>query len=274
MLHIFVAVLALSDPTGPVVEARIADVIADPELYGDRTLRIRGQVDSCYGFVCSICPEEMTPETAEGDKCLRISFDDFMAEADRGRDSDIEYVPSPWRDVEALFRFSIVTGEGRFDPSCLTGRPWPPEPHAGAASSDDMVPEVLCMDRATTWRGVQVRAVHRRLPSNEGLVFGSGKGRLTPASEPVSTSVKSAYRTYLGLIGADEEDALAVFIPEFQDLRPATASEEARLCVCLKESCEGEWPRRDLSTWARTPNDPYVCYVALKTDGVWRVFPE
>ena len=141
-----------------------------------------------------------------------------------------------------------------FDPSCLT--------------------ELLCMDRATTWRGVQVRAVHRRLPSNDGLVFGRAGGRLDAASDDISNAVKADYRRYLTLIGSDDDHPLVVLLPEYSIFRPEAKGDEARLCVCLKESCEAEWPRRDLSIWARTPNDPYVCHVALKTDGAWRVFPE
>lgn len=65
MLHILAAVVALTDPSGPVVEARIANVIADPERYDGQTLRFRGQIDACYSWVCSVCPEEMTPGTAD-----------------------------------------------------------------------------------------------------------------------------------------------------------------------------------------------------------------
>ncbi|MDQ8029129.1 MAG: hypothetical protein REJ23_10400 [Brevundimonas sp.] len=268
MLHIFAAVLALSDPAGPVVEVRIADVIADPERYGGQALRIRGQVDACYGFVCSICPEEMTPDTADGEKCLRIAFDGFVSEEDRAREDEGGYMPAPWHEVEKLFRFSVVTAEGVFNPSCLTNRPWPREPGARA---DDVV---VCSDRATTWQSVRVRAVHRRLPSNAGLVFDRERGGLSPAPESVSVPVKTAYRDYLRLIGSDEDDPSAVFIPELANLKPGLASEEARLCICLKDDCEADWPRRDVSVWARTSNDPYICHVALRTDGVWRVFPE
>lgn len=274
MLHIFAAVLALSDPTGTVVEARIADVIAEPERFGGQTLRLRGQVDACYGYVCSICPEEMTPETADRRQCLAMAFDDSTSEEDRAQDETSSYVSTPWRDIEASFRFSVLTAEGTFDPSCLTHRPWPPEPRARREAGEDMMAEVVCMDRATTWRGVQVRSVHRRLPSNEGLVFGRDGGRLEMATNEISDAVSADYRRYLALIGSDEEKPLAVFRPEFPDIRPDAVGEEARLCVCLKASCEGEWPRRDLSTSTRTPNDPYVCHMALKTDGVWRVFPE
>lgn len=274
MLHIFAAAVALSDPTGAVIEARIADVIADPERYGGQTLRIRGQVDACYGYVCSICPEEMTPGTAENEKCLRMSFDGFMSEEDQAREDEGEYVPAPWREIEETFRFSVLTGEGEFDPSCLTNRPWPPEPAVQAPAGEEMMPEIVCMDRATTWRGVQVRAVHRRLPSNDGLVFGRNRGSLAVAPDDTSTAVQADYRRYLALIGSDDEEQLAVFMPEHSNFRPEAKDEEARLCVCLKASCEADWPRRDISTWARTPNDPYVCHVALKTDGVWRVFPE
>ena len=174
MLHaIAAAALALSDPAGPVVEARVADVIADPERYGGQTLRLRGQIDACYSWVCSICPEEMTPGTADPEKCLRISSDGFGAEEDWADDEGPPFDRDVWPDMEKAFRFSVVTAEGHFNPSCLTHRPWPPEPPPAPSSDQDatQISEVVCMDRATTWSGVQVRSVHRRLPSNGGLLF-------------------------------------------------------------------------------------------------------
>lgn len=270
MLHILAALVALSDPTGSAIEVGIADVIADPERYGGKILRIRGQVDACYSHTCWICPEEMTSETLDGDKCLRIAFDGFMSEADRVGPTDAPYTAVAWRQVEEIFRFSVLTAEGEFDPSCLTGRPWPPEPPE--TPDDKQIETIVCTDRATTWRGLQVRAVHRRIPSNEGLVAGRGRGALSPAPEGVSTAVNAAYLAYLAELGADWDEPTAVFLPELQTFKPGV--EEARLCVCLKESCETDWPLRDISTWARTPNDPYVCHVALKIDGAWRVYPE
>lgn len=273
MLHILAAVIALSDPTGPVVDARIAEVIADPERYSGQTLRIRGQIDACYSFVCSICPEEMTPQTAVDEECLRISFDGFMSEEDRNGPVDAPYTPSPWRDVEELFRYSVVTAEGVFDPECLTGRPWPPEPPVEPAEGEVLIDEIICMDRASTYRAVQVRTVHRRILSNQGLVFGRDGGALTPAPTEIAAPVEAAYRTYLATFDDDPDvDPMTVLLPEFPDFKPA--GEEARLCICLKGDCTGEWPTRDISVWGRTNNDPYRCYAALQVAGVWRVYPE
>lgn len=269
MLLVLAAVLSLSDPTrGAIIDVRIADVIAEPERYGGQTLRIRGQIDACYGYVCSICPEDMTLETLADEQCLRMSFDGF-ADEESWSAEDTRYAPSVRGAMEEAFRYSVLTGEGTFDPSCLTHRPWPPEPDAA------FVDEVLCMDRATTWRGVQVKAVHRRIMSNDGLIFGSHKGRLTEAPEEVSGQVKMAYQTYLPFSDAGHGGALKVFLPEFPVLgsEGGVEDEEARLCVCLKDDCEGDWPRHDISVWAHTVNDPYVCHAALKVDGVWGIYP-
>lgn len=276
MLRIFAAVVALSDPTGPVIEARIADVIASPEQYGGRTLRIRGQLDACHGYVCSICPEEMTPETKDAEKCLRLSFDGFMSDEDRVGPATAAYTPVVGPEMEEAFRFSILTAEGEFNPSCLTHRPWPPQPPVVSQTGEPMLDEIVCTDRASTWRGVQVRVVHRRLPSNAGLVFGRDGGRLTPAPDAVSEPVTAAYHAYLESFGDEQDDPLAVFLPEFPLFsdEDEPARDEARLCICLKDSCEGEWPRGEISVRAPTVNDPYVCHVALKVAHVWRVYPE
>ncbi|GAA0647282.1 hypothetical protein [Brevundimonas lenta] len=266
MLHIIAATLALSDPSA-VVETSIADVLADPERFGGQTLRMRGQVDACYGFVCSICPEDMTPATEEYRRCLRISFDSFMSEEDRAGPSDARYRPVVSRGMEEAFRFSVITAEGVFDPSCLTRRPWPPEEPV-----DDIQDEVLCTDRATTWSGLQVRAVHRRLMSNDGLVLDGRYGSLTLASADISTEVQAAYRADVALY--DDRpitEAMAVLVAEEASFKPA--GQEAHLCLSKVDDAP-EWPRREMSVWAKTPNDPYYCYVALKNGDGWRVFSD
>lgn len=263
MLHTFAAVLALSDPTGPVVEARIADVIADPERYGGQTLRIRGQVDACYGFVCSICPEEMTPETAEGDRCLRMGFDDFEVRDDVEA-RNLGYWQSAVRLMEEGFRFSVVTAEGRFDPSCL-----PPPTKA------DVLEEiVVCTDRATTFRDARVSRVHRRLASNDGLVFDRRRdAALIVASQAVAAEAEAAYRDYVLTFDADPDwKPIAIFQTENPSL--GDAAREAWACVCRIDHCSDVWPRREISLWARTANDPYFCYFALAEDGAWRIYPE
>ncbi len=260
MLHILAAVAMLAGPPGPVVEARIADVIADPERYGGRMLRIRGQVDSCYGYVCSICPEDMTPATADGDKCLRMSFDDFESLED-DRADDVGYWRSASRLLEEGFRFSVVTAEGLFDPSCL------PTPR-----HNNLEEVVICTDRGTTFRDVRLSRVHRRLTSNHGLDF-SRRGVLAPAPEDVAVPVEVSFRSLERIFDPEPRwRPMAVLQPEDADY--PEHGKEAWACVCRVDDCGGRWPQRKISVLARTVNDPYLCYVALKVEGSWRVFPE
>lgn len=275
MLHIFAAAMALADPSGPVIDARIADVIADPERYGGQTLRIRGQVDACYSWVCSICPEEMTPGTTDDEQCLRISFHGFASEREEDDADGPPFSTALWREMEKAFRFSVVTAEGQFDPSCLTRRPWPPEPApAGSGDQVEIEDTVLCTDRASTWRGVQVRTVHRRLPSNDGLLFDvSRDAALKAASPEIEALAEGAYREYvLTFDRTPDWKPIAVFQTEF----PAfdEPDREAWACVCRIDDCSDAWPKREISVWARTVNDPYFCYFALERRGVWRIYPE
>lgn len=271
LLIAIAALLALADPSGQAVEARIADVIADPDHYDGQLLRLRGQVDACHGFTCSICPAEMTPATQDDGECLRISFDDFTSNEHGELDMPLTRIAS--KLVEELFRFSVITADGMYDAAC---QPRPPgRTNQGQRGGEEAIEEiVVCTDRASTWRGVGVREVHRRIPSNDGLIFNRPANRLSDAPTNVSDPVKAAYRDYV-LTFEDEPnfDPMVVLMPEAPLLKPI--GDEARLCVCLVDECaESDWPRRDVSTWARTPNDPYVCYVALKVAGAWRVYPE
>lgn len=269
LLTVFAAALAAAAPSGPVVEARIADVISDPERFGGQTLRLRGQVDSCFSWVCSICPEEMTSRTADPAGCLRISFDDFDP-VDEGPSEDRWFSAGVGREMERAFRFTVVTAEGEFDPSCLTGRPGPLE----TAIPDGEEVMIVCTDRASTWRGVQVRAVHRRLPSNDGLLFDARRDDpLNPAPAQIAAATERAYREYVLTFDDDPQwEAVAVFqtaAPLLDD-----PDREAWACVCRVDDCSGAWPKREISLWASTSNDPYACHFALERDGVWRLYPE
>lgn len=275
MLQIFAAAFALSDPSGQVVDARIPDILADPERYGGQTLRIRGQIDACYGWVCSICPEEMTSATADSEGCLRISFDDLPGEQGWGV-GERSFDRGVSRDMEKAFRFSIVTAEGQFDPSCLTRRPWPAQPAPPHEDDPDatQITEVVCTDRASTWRQVQVRMVHRRLSSNDGLLFdGRRDGALKLASPMIASLAENAWREYVLTFDRNPDwKPIAVFQTE----SPAVdeSDREAWACVCRVDDCYGQWPKREVSLWAQTYNDPYFCYFALERQGIWRIYPE
>lgn len=270
MLHMFAAVLALSGPTEPVVEARIAEVIANPERYRDRTLSLRGQIDACYGWACNICPEDMTPDAADPEKCLRLSFDGFGGVDDEADFDGSFFSRDVAREMEEAFRFTIVTAEGAFDPSCLPPKP----PPAGERDGREIEELIICTDRASTWRGVQVRAVHRRLPSNAGLVLSQPRDEpLVRASATIARGAEAAYREYVLTFDTRPDwTPIAVFQTETPALDDP--AREAWACVCRVDDCPDAWPRRAISLWAATINDPYVCYFALERQGVWRIYPE
>lgn len=242
MLHILAAVAALVDPTGPVVEARIADVIASPERYAGKRLRIRGQIDACYADLCSICPEELTGTVEAHRRCLSVAFDDLQELSDQP--AEAAYRPNAEQVFDDAFRFSVVTVEGGF---------WPPD--AEVSSWSDRPPASLI--------GVRVQAVHRRIPSNDGVVTDRYINRLEPAQASIRAAVTAAYRPY---------DAL------FADRSPATVTvltlsdDEAWACICRIDDCSGAWPKRTISVYAPTINDPYVCRLARRGEDSWRVF--
>jgi len=258
----------MTHPSGPVVDARIADVIADPQRYDGQTVRFRGQIDACYGWVCSVCPEDMTPATADQEKCLRTSFQGFADERDGDDPNGPPFSTAVWREMEKAFRFSVVTAEGVFDASCL---PSPPSRLEDGAEIGELV---VCTDRATTWRDVEVRQVHRRLPSNDGLLLDSSReGALKAVSPAIAASAEGAYREYvLTFDRSPDWKPIAVFQTEFPVLDEP--HREAWACVCRIDDCSDAWPKREISLWARTVNDPYFCYFALERQGVWRIYPE
>lgn len=278
MLHILAAVVALADPTGPAIDARIADVIADPERYGGQTLRIRGQVDACYLDGCRICPEEMRPgeEDREERRCLRIGLEDFSAEDDLADPDGPPFERSPRREVAEIFRFTVVTAEGVFDPQCLTGKPWPPEPEPAPSASSDaeatMIDEIICTG-GVDLTDARVSKVHRRLPSNDGLAARRHSWPLTPASPTIATAAEAAYRDYVLIFDPGPDwTPIAVFQTEFPNFDDR--DREAWACVCRIDDCSDAWPKREISVWARTVNDPYFCYFTMEVAGAWRVFPE
>lgn len=259
MLHIFAAVLALSDPTGPVVEARIADVIAEPERYGGRTVRIRGQVDACYADLCSICPEELTGAVDAYRRCLVMTFDDL--EAGDYQDDGFDWKPrgsvgfrtrpNGAGPLEDAFRFSVVTVEGRF---------------RAAATVDDQLAERVGV-RLT---GVRVQALHRRIPSNAGVATDRYTARLEPAPTEVTRNVAAAISAY-GWPFEPRPGQMIVLVLSSYFQR--AVDRDAWACTCQIDDCTGRWPERTISVYAPTINNPYSCDMARRDeDGVWRLY--
>lgn len=257
MLHIFTAVLALSDPSAEVVRARIADVIAHPGRFHDQHLSIRGQVDACHRDVCRLCPEVMRSANADASQCLDIELKGI------GEDWVPGHTESPEDRVAEQVRFSVITAKGLFDADCQ-----------GTMMSSAIDGPETPGSCGPPFAFVEVLRVHRRLRSNEGLVWDHQSAALHPAPADVASEIETIWRRELA--EANEEpvgDQIAVFLSDAARYRHAQA--EARLCVCLKADCSADWPKRDISTAAPTSRDPFACYAAARFDGDggWRVYP-
>ena len=50
-------------------------LVATPSRFDGSTVRLSGQIDSCWNFSCAICPKEATPLTVDRSKCLAIEFE-------------------------------------------------------------------------------------------------------------------------------------------------------------------------------------------------------
>ena len=206
------ALVAMMLAFGPqeAVETTIPTVLANPWAVAGKTLRLRGQVDQCSQFSCHLCPEDMAVASADSDQCLAMSFTDL---SDSGLGTGF---------VDTAYRFSVVTIEAAFDPSCLTQRPWPPE-----ATDDGTVSIVACTDRATALRNSRVVLLHRRLAANDGIVLDGRDVGLVAAPDAIIRAVTADYQTYIDL-RLLEADPIAVLVEADAESTP----HEAWLCVC------------------------------------------
>lgn len=125
----------------------LASLRSDPGRYAGKLVQLTGQLDECFGWECSLCPESMTTANADLQHCLPIEFRPLMPGTGFGAAAK-----------EAVFRFSSVKLVARFDPTCL---------------------EVPCFDRGTILHDADVISVSDRRASRDGLWI----GRTTPLEE-------------------------------------------------------------------------------------------
>jgi hypothetical protein len=149
------ALMVAAVVSSKTVDVTIDALVAAPDRFDGATVRLSGQIDSCWNLSCAICPKEAMPLTIDRSRCLPIEFE-------RGQPL-----------LSKPIRYSDVTVTARFDPSCML-RPG------------------TCTDNGTVLENALVEAITRRRLSSEGLIFGGDP--LQPASGAVENAVSQRVR--------------------------------------------------------------------------------
>lgn len=137
----------------------IQDLISQPKKYSGKLVRLSGRLNECFGWECSLCPENMTTGTADSKRCLPLSFRPLIPETGFGS-----------VEQESVFRFASVVLQAKFDPTCWTGN---------------------CLDREVILYDANVVSVSKRRSSREGLWM-QNPGGLIEVAKPLAAAVESA----------------------------------------------------------------------------------
>jgi hypothetical protein len=140
-------------------ETTIAQVREHAQAFAGRRIKLSGQLDECFGWECSICPESMTARTLDPKQCLALNFRPLIAGTGFGSE-----------EQETVFRFADVVLTAKFDPSC-----W----------------HVPCVDRQTVLDDAEVISVGKRRASKSGLWMGE-QNLLTELGGSIAEDVKGA----------------------------------------------------------------------------------
>ena len=146
---------------GSAVIRTVAEVRSRPDDYSGKTLRLTGQLDECFHWECSLCPEGMTSKSRDADQCLAISFRPLASGTGFGSE-----------EQESVFRFSSVVLTAKFDPSCWKGG---------------------CVDRQTVLRDATVESVTKRRAGASGLWVGE-TNKLFPLNGNMASEIEAAAR--------------------------------------------------------------------------------
>jgi len=94
---------------GAVIDTTIAAVVANPDAFHGKVIRVRGTVSSCWGEMCRICDPAPQAEHDPQAKCIELDF----APGDFGA-SEL---------LEQLYRFSNLTAVGAYGSYCYNDKP-------------------------------------------------------------------------------------------------------------------------------------------------------
>lgn len=159
----WIAAKALTPRQGEVSElvTTVSQVRSRPDDYSGKRLRLTGQLDECYQWECSLCPEAMTNKSRNADSCLAVSFRPLVHGTGFGSD-----------EKESVFRFSSVVLAAKFDPSCWKGG---------------------CSDRQTVLEDATVQSVTKRRAGASGLWL-SETHRVVALEGSIASEIEAAAR--------------------------------------------------------------------------------
>ncbi len=241
---LLLCIVGVAPAASAPMSATLAQLHSHPARYAGKLVRLRGQLDSCLGYACDLCPETMTPQNNEGALCLQVSFDGYPI----GYADDAAATVSG--DMQRLFRFATVTLEARFDPTCLPNY----KPPGGL---------VVCSDYPSALLDARVIAVHARRTARDGLV--AVRHDLGDFRIPVPDDARAMRQAYLAAFPNAQSD-FRVFLDPVVD--PAAEETSGKICVCRDGVCDGKWPIRT-SDAIDTPANPFDCYRLLKRKDAW-----
>lgn len=158
--------LAATSKSVPAIDRAVSTTIeqirSTPHDFAGKRVKLTGQLSECYGWECSLCPDAMTNENRDFEKCLALSFRPLIEGTGFGA-----------HEQESIHRFSRVVLIATFDPSCWVNG--------------------VCLDRQTVLDDAKVVTVRERRPGFGGLWL-QGRTKLTDISDEDAVELKLAAR--------------------------------------------------------------------------------
>lgn len=213
---------------GADVLATIEQVRARPREFAGKEIRLTGQLNECYHWECSLCPEAMTSTDRNADRCLALSFRPLVDGTGFGSD-----------EQESVFRFSSVILTATFDPAC-----WE---------------EGVCLDRQVVLKDASVVSVIKRRPGVAGL-WKSDTSTLTEiggvrAGELRSAAIRAGY---------PENPPIKAFATDQPDPKIVVCWSP----MGIDEQEPGAWPTTlESALYAKSTLDFFECNEVRKVEG-------
>jgi hypothetical protein len=260
--RIFALILAVLGVWVPALAAEvqpaqvtIGSLRSNWQRYEGMTVQVRGQVDNCNER-CALCPEDMTTETYNNNRCLSL---EFGPEISRGTLIDNQANMA----MHVAFRFATITVQARFNTQCLFDE-----------MGMQLSKSVCIFDNPTpNLRSSQVLQVHARKSARDGIA-GYLFGPLTPATEEDRKAMTDEFNAVVwGDYATPEMFTAALPVGIISDRRRGYVYVgDGMACVCLDDSCDGRWPTR-LFPGMNSAGNPFHCWQMIKTANGWRVVP-
>ena len=254
------AVLSVLPAHAEPLPASIAQLIAGPGRYAMKQVRLHGQIDSCQGFDCNVCPEDMTTSSFDAGKCLSLDFDGFAPQD--ASDPTMIARARVGTAMEAAFRYATVTLDALYNPSCRTHDRY----DASGATKPGDRGIVVCTDRAPVLLKARVVQVLSRRSVLDGLVT----QKVWTLTDPPAAEADAMIAVARVARASAPNDVMRAFLHPVRSDVDAKTGIAARglVCVCRRNDCEGRWPTIYAIGFAAAAN-PFDCRDVIEHDGRW-----